>query len=233
MKLCISRESPTKEGYYKQEILKLVFSRSPSIIWKLLNENADPSTLLVFLRFLEINKHNVQKVFKLRDNDGELLIHTTLKKHLPNRGLVRLLESSGTKRLLELFHLKPRLLFPLLCRKIGSNEATKLVFNDKKLRHLLDEEYLCRYVSKSVESIRTSYNEKPAQALAFDTALLTSLKDFGILTYLAWSNHLNGKKVKGSVSLTIFTKSDHNEKMGIRVRYALHKLGLKDYSTEY
>jgi retron-type reverse transcriptase len=145
---------------------------------------------------LEINKSNVQKVFKLRDNDGELLIHTTLKKHLPNGGLVRLLERSGTKRLLELFHLKPRLLFPLLCRKIGSNEATKLVFNDKKLRHLLDEEYLCRYVSKSVESIRASYNEKPAQALAFDTTLLTSLKDFEFLTYLAWSKSSQWKEGK-------------------------------------
>jgi len=196
LKLCISRKTETRSGYYKQEILKLVFSRSPSTLWKLLNENADPSTLLVFLRFLEINKHNVQKVFKLRDNDGELLIHTTLKKHLPNRGLVRLLESSGTKRLLELFHLKPRLLFPLLCRKIGSNEATKLVFNDKKLRHLLDEEYLCRYVSNSVESIRASYNEKPAQALAFDTALITSLKDFEFLTYLAWSKSSQWKEGK-------------------------------------
>ena len=75
-------------------------------------ENISPSNLLVCLRFLEINTKTSNRLSKLTDKNGELILFSTLSERNPTKGFLRLLEKVPVQLLIQIFRKKTTDCFP-------------------------------------------------------------------------------------------------------------------------
>ena len=191
-----AKPNTPRGGYHKQLIAKKLFQEIPEYGWKILKENISPSNLLVCLRFLEINTKTSNRLSKLTDKNGELILFSTLSERNPTKGFLRLLEKVPVQLLIQIFRKKPRIVFPVLCERLGKQKTLKLILEDEKIRFILNQPFVKRSL---IGKLNQPTKGKPGISLSSHAAVLFSMEDYKFIRFLSWhkTNQWKAGKRKG------------------------------------